>query len=155
MDRPSWVGALQPTEPQGSALLARERQGSTLNTDEVANYIYTEQGLQRQGSLLRILENDAVFDKTQNYFEDRVERYKRSLRRAKRLAQLNKAHHWDEEDLLAAIELVGEPTSFTLHWTMFIVSREASHWLKKVLRGLSDVKHMFLGVSRPSASKEH
>ncbi|KAJ9630340.1 hypothetical protein H2204_008405 [Knufia peltigerae] len=120
MDRPSWVGALQPTEPCGSALLARERQGSTLNTDEVANYIYTEQGLQRQGRLLRILENDAVFDKTQNYFEDRVERYKRSLRRAKRLAQLNKAHHWDEEDLLAAIELVGEPTSFTLHWTMFI-----------------------------------
>lgn len=122
MDRPSWVGALKPAGPQGTDLLARERQGSTLDTDRVAHYIYTENGLRQQERLLRILENDAVFDKTQNYFEGRVERYKRSLRRAKRLAHLKKAHRWDEEDLLAAIELVGEPTSFTLHWTMFIVS---------------------------------
>lgn len=123
MDSPSWVKALRPTEPQGSALLTAERRQSTLESARLTKYIYTDEELERQERLLRIIENDEAFDKSQNYFEDRVKRYERSLRRAKRLAQLSQAHNWNEADLIAAIELVGEPTSFTLHWTMFIVSR--------------------------------
>lgn len=122
MDAPAWVEALRPSGQQGTALLAQERQSSTLDIERVAKYIYSEEGLRRQDRLLRILENDDAFSKDQNYFEGRVDKYKRSVRRAKRLATLSKIHTWDETDLLAAIELVGEPTSFTLHWTMFVVS---------------------------------
>ena len=122
MELPPWVTTLQPSDPQGTTLLAQERRKSSLDIGRVAKYLYTEEGLKRQARLLSILTNDAAFDKTLNYFESRVERYRRSLKRARHLNHLREEHAWDEGDLLAAIELIGEPTSLTLHWTMFIVS---------------------------------
>lgn len=118
---PSWVEDLRPAGTHGVDLLKRERSKSTIDVERLCRFIYTDKELERQQRLLRDLEQDKAFDKSHNYFEGRVERYKRSLMRAKRLNVLRTQNGWGEEDLIAAIELVSEPTSYTLHWTMFVV----------------------------------
>lgn len=118
---PSWVSALRPSAPQGSELLAHERNKSKIDVDGLAIFLYTKKKLESQERLLNILHHDKAFEKSGNYFDSRIERYKKSVARAKRLRQLQLEHNWSNEDLTVAIELIGEPTSYALHWSMFIV----------------------------------
>jgi hypothetical protein len=52
----------------------------------------------------------------------RVERLQRSLAKAKRLQQLAEEHKWSMQELHAANDLIGEPTPYGLHASMFLVS---------------------------------
>ncbi|KAJ5889004.1 hypothetical protein N7495_009045 [Penicillium taxi] len=119
---PAWVQALKPSGPQGSELLANERAQSNVNVEKLSELLHTKHALERQKSLLEILQPEKVFDKSENHSLGRVERLQRSLAKAKRLQQLAVQHEWDTEELIAANDLIGEPTPYALHATMFLVT---------------------------------
>lgn len=118
---PAWVQALKPAGPQGSELLAQERAQSTVDVDKLAELLKTKEVLQRQERMLQILQNEKVFDKSQNNSLGRVDRIQRSLAKGKRLQQLSVQHKWSQEEYHAANDLIGEPTPYGLHATMFLV----------------------------------
>lgn len=118
---PDWVKALTPAGPQGSELLAQERASSNINVEKLSELLHTKEFLQRQKQLVELLQPEKVFDKSQNHTLGRVERLQRSLAKAKRLQQLAEQHQWSMEELHAANELIGEPTPYGLHASMFLV----------------------------------
>jgi acyl-CoA oxidase len=117
---PDWVKALKPSGPQGSELIQQERAKSNLNVDQLAGFMFTNEVLARDAKLLKILEAEPIFDKSQNYFQGRVQRIEASLGKAKRLRQLSVQHQWTAEEHQAANELLSEPTPYGLHSTMFL-----------------------------------
>ncbi|KAK7893739.1 hypothetical protein LTR67_006440 [Exophiala xenobiotica] len=119
---PEWVKALKPSGPQGSELLQQERARSNLNVDQLADFMFTKEILERNERLLNILTAEPVFDKSQNYFRGRTARIEASLARGKRLQQLQVKHKWTREEFQAANELVSEPTPYGLHASMFLVT---------------------------------
>lgn len=119
---PDWVKALSPAGPQGSELLAQERASSNINVEKLSELLHTKEFLQRQKQLVELLQPEKVFDKSQNHTLGRVERLQRSLAKAKRLQQLAEQHQWSMEELHAANELIGEPTPYGLHASMFLVT---------------------------------
>lgn len=118
---PQWVRDLKPSEPQGSALITAEREKSKLSVDKLSNFLFTKEVLERQDRILKILEAEKVFDKSQNYFDGRVDKFKTALARAKRLRQLQVKHNWDQADYVCANELVSEPGPYGLHASMYLV----------------------------------
>ncbi|ETI21753.1 hypothetical protein G647_05822 [Cladophialophora carrionii CBS 160.54] len=119
---PEWVKALKPSGPQGSELLQQERAKSNLNVDQLADFMFTREILQRNERILNILQADPVFDKSQNYFRGRTSRIEAALARGKRLQQLQVQHKWTKEEYQAANELISEPTPYGLHASMFLVT---------------------------------
>jgi acyl-CoA oxidase len=119
---PSWVKALKPSGPQGSDLLKQERSKSNLDVDRLANFMFTKEVLERDQKLLKILEAEEVFDKSQNYFRGRNERIQAALARGKRLRQLSVKYNWSKEEYQVANDLISEPTPYGLHASMFLVS---------------------------------
>ncbi|EXJ59288.1 acyl-CoA oxidase [Cladophialophora yegresii CBS 114405] len=119
---PEWVKALKPSGPQGSELLQQERAKSSLNVDQLADFMFTREILQRNERILNILQADPVFDKSQNYFRGRTSRIEAALARGKRLQQLQMQHKWTKEEYQAANELISEPTPYGLHASMFLVT---------------------------------
>lgn len=118
---PSWVKELKPSGPQGSELLAAEREKSTIPVNQLSEFLFTKEKLQRKENILKILESEPVFDKSQNYFSGRVERFERALARAKRLQKVRLEHNWSEEDFFMANDLISEPGPYGLHEGMFLV----------------------------------
>ncbi|KIW52097.1 hypothetical protein PV05_07765 [Exophiala xenobiotica] len=119
---PEWVKALKPSGPQGSELLQQERSKSNLNVDQLADFMFTREILERNERLLKILQAEPVFDKSQNYFRGRTARIEAALARGKRLYQLQVKHNWTREEFQAANELISEPTPYGLHASMFLVT---------------------------------
>ncbi|KAJ5263881.1 hypothetical protein N7478_011486 [Penicillium angulare] len=119
---PDWVKALKPAGPQGSELLAQERAQSNVNVEKLSEYLHTKAALERQDKLVALLQPEKVFDKSQNHSLGRVERLQRSLAKAKRLQQIAEEHKWNMEELHTANELIGEPTPYGLHASMFLVT---------------------------------
>ena len=102
---PSWVKALKPSGPQGSELLAQEREQSNIPVDKLANFLFTKEILERQAKILEILKAERVFDKSQNYFDGRAERFQTALARAKRLQQLSVRYKWSKDEYQTAAEV--------------------------------------------------
>lgn len=121
---PDWVKALKPSGPQGSELLAQERAKSDLNVDQLANFMFTRQVLDRNAEILKIMSSNPVFDKTQNYFRGRQDRLEAALARAKALRQLSVKHQWTRDDDDVAHDLISEPTPYDLHASMFMKTLE-------------------------------
>merc|ERR1712169_51328 len=119
---PEWVKALKPSGPQGSELLQQERSKSNLNVDQLADFMFTREILERNERLLKILQAEPVFDKSQNYFRGRTARIEAALARGKRLYQQQVKHNWTREEFQAANELISEPTPYGLHASMFLVT---------------------------------
>lgn len=118
---PQWVKDLKPAGPQGHELLTKERAASDLNVDKLSRFIHTKQELDRKARILKVLESEKVFDKSQNYFAGRIDRFETSLARAKRLRQLSAKLGWDETDYHVANLLLSESTPYRLHDSMFLV----------------------------------
>lgn len=118
---PDWVKKLKPSGPQGSELLAAERAKSNINVEKLSDFLFTKEVRERQARVLDILTKEKVFDKSQNYFDGRVDKFKTALARAKRLRQLNDEHKWSWEDYVAANELISEPGPYGLHASMYLV----------------------------------
>lgn len=122
---PAWVKALTPSGPQGSEILKQERNKSNLDIDRLATFMFTNEVLERNQKLLKVLQAEKVFDKSQNYFRGRNERIEAALARGKRLRQLQVEKNWSKEDYQVANELISEPTPYGLHASMFLVSATA------------------------------
>jgi acyl-CoA oxidase len=120
---PEWVKALKPSGPQGSELIAAEREKSNISVDRLSNFLFTKEVLDRQQRILDILKAEKVFDKSNNYFDGRVDKFKTALARAKRLRQLQVKHNWTRDEYHVANELISEPGPYGLHASMYLVSR--------------------------------
>ena len=118
---PPWVKKLQPSGPQGSELLQQERSQSNLPVEKLSEFLFTKDVIDRQDRILQILTSESVFDKSQNYFDGRVERFQTALARQKRLTQLSVKHNWSQDEYLMASELISEPGPYGLHVSMFLV----------------------------------
>ena len=118
---PQWVKDLKPSAPQGSDLLEQERAKSKISVDKLSNFLFTKAALDRKQRVLDILMSEKVFDKSQNYFDGRTDRFKTALARAKRLRQLEVKHKWETEDLTYANDLISESGPYALHESMYLV----------------------------------
>lgn len=119
---PPWVKKLAVASPHGAELLAKERAASNIDVDQLAEYMFTQEALDRRERVLEVLAADPVFDKSQNYFQGRDARIKASLGKAKRLTQLSIQHKWSPEDHACANDLLTEATPYRLHDTMFLIT---------------------------------
>ena len=93
-----WVSKLRPPDPQGSELLKQERAQSNIPVRRLSEFLFTRQVLDRQDKVLGILTAEKTFDKSQNYFDGRVERFQTALARQKRLQQLSVKHKWSKDE---------------------------------------------------------
>jgi acyl-CoA oxidase len=75
-------------EPSGSAILERERAKASFDSDQLARYIHGDKDLERQAGLLKILENEPLFDKADVYYQGRDAKFRASLAKAKRMVQV-------------------------------------------------------------------
>lgn len=119
---PQWVSKLQPSGPQGTELLDQERAQSNVPVEKLSEFLFTREVLDRQDKILKILASEKVFDKSQNYFDGRVERFQTALARQKRLQQLSMKHNWTRDEYMMSSELISEPGPYGLHISMFLVS---------------------------------
>jgi hypothetical protein len=119
---------LKPSPPKGTDLLVAEREKSKVAVEKLSEFLFTKEVLERQDRILKILQAEEVFDKSQNYFDGRVDRFKASLARAKRLRQLQVKHNWDREEYMCANELISEPTPYGLHASMYLVGLRQSYY---------------------------
>lgn len=119
---PQWVKNLKPGGPQGSELLTNERAQSKVNVEQLTKFLHKQEGLDRKRKILKILQTEKVFDKEQNYFAGRVDRFETALARSKKLRQLEAKHNWSRDDKQCANELLSEPGPYGLHESMFLVS---------------------------------
>lgn len=118
---PDWVKALVPSSPSGADLLKEERAKSNISVDKLSNFLFTKEVLDRQERVLNILQSEKIFDKSQNYFDGRVDKFKTALARAKKLRQLQVKHNWNNDDYMMAYELVSETGPYMLHIGMYLV----------------------------------
>ena len=121
MAPPQWVKDLKPAPPQGVDLIKAERDKSNISVEKLSNFLFTKEVLDRQEKILAILQAEKVFDKSQNYFDGRVDRFKTALARAKRMRQLQVIHNWNRDEYMTANELVSEPGPYGLHASMYLV----------------------------------
>jgi acyl-CoA oxidase len=118
---PEWIKALKPSSPQGTDLLKAERDKSNISVEKLSNFLFTREALERKQRILSVLQGEKVFDKSQNYFDGRVERFQTALARAKKLRQLQVKHNWNRDEFVVANELISEPGPYGLHSTMYLV----------------------------------
>ena len=123
---PFWVNNLKPSGPQGSELLEKERAQSNIPVGRLSEFLFTRDVLDRQDKILRILITEKAFDKSQNYFDGREDRFVTALARAKRLQQLAVQHEWSRDDYVMATDLISEPGPYGLHVSMFLVGKLSS-----------------------------
>jgi acyl-CoA oxidase len=76
-------------QPSGSQILARERSKATFDSDELARYIHGDEYLDRQDRLLKILESEPLFNKSDVYYQGRDEKFRASMAKAKRMIQVD------------------------------------------------------------------
>ncbi|KAH7094470.1 acyl-coenzyme A oxidase 1 [Paraphoma chrysanthemicola] len=135
---PAWVKQLKPSGAQGHELLVAERANSNVPVKELQELLHTQAVIDRTQKILAILKAEKVFDKSQNYFMGRTDRFERALAREKRLRILKKQHKWTLEEFRTATELIGEPGPYGLHDSMFKVTlgeqgtpEQQEKWLTK------------------------
>src|ERR1700722_18818073 len=105
---PDWVKALKPSTPAGTDLLKAERDKSQISVDKLSNFLFTREVLERQQRILEILQSEKIFDKSQNYFDGRVDKFKTALARGKKLRLLQVKHNWNNDEYMTAYDLVSE-----------------------------------------------
>lgn len=120
---PDWVKKLKPSGAQGHELLKAERANSNVPVKELEELLHTKDVIERRNRILKILKAEKVFDKSQNYFMGRTERFERALAREKKLRNLKKQHNWTLEEFRTSTDLIGEPGPYGLHDSMFKVSK--------------------------------
>ncbi|CAG8616626.1 5199_t:CDS:2 [Paraglomus occultum] len=113
---------LQPSEPQGSDLLAAERAQATFRPNDLTDLIYGAEQMNKYARVQEIIEADPAFDKSAHYYLGREDLYKASLRKEKRLAKLMRKHGWGIDELQMAEEILDIPSQFMAHRGMFVPS---------------------------------
>ena len=89
---PDFTDKLKP-QYDGAAIIAKERQRSQINVDELSNHLFSRDGfLERQSLVLNHLEHDPLFSKANNLNYSRPLRFKIGLARTKKLRRLASQH---------------------------------------------------------------
>ena len=138
MMAPPWVRKLKPSGPQGTELLDQERAQSRVPVEKLSEFLFTKEVLARQDGVLKILKSEKVFNKSQNYFSGREERFQRALARAKRMRQLAIENRWSQDEYMMASDLISEPGPYGLHASMFLVWLSFLHYVLGILMSLAD-----------------
>ncbi|KPI39969.1 Peroxisomal acyl-coenzyme A oxidase 1 [Cyphellophora attinorum] len=131
---------LQPAEPSGPSVLQKERDGSSINVDQLATHLLSRNDfLNRQKRILAIIKDIPYFCKRNQLNMARPDRYHLGLARAKTLKRLSIQHKWDDEDYKMADYLMDEMGPYALQFTMFATSireqcneEQKKHWLPKL-----------------------
>jgi acyl-CoA oxidase len=85
----------------------------------VSEFLFSKEHLEDKRRILKLLEQEAVFDKSPDYYAGRSDRFERALARAKRMRQLKVEHNWSQDDLYLAMNLVSDSGAYILHDGMF------------------------------------
>jgi acyl-CoA oxidase len=137
---PDFTDALQPAEPSGPMILAKEREQSDVPVKELSEHLLSGNGfLERQARILPFLEKDPLFSKARQQNLSRPERYHLGLARGKKLRRLVDQQNWSEEDHEMAVYLCDDVSPYMVHVEMFITTIEEQgndeqreYWLPKV-----------------------
>ena len=137
---PDFTDNLQPAEPSGPTILAKERSQSDVPVKELSEHLLSGNGfLERQARILPFLEKDPLFSKARQQNLSRPERYHLGLARGKKLRRLVDQHNWSEEDHEMAVYLCDDVSPYMVHVEMFITTIEEqgndeqrAYWLPKV-----------------------
>ncbi|RMY22147.1 hypothetical protein D0867_02897 [Hortaea werneckii] len=137
---PDFTDFLKPAAPDGPAILAKERHQSNVPRDQLAEHLFSGHDfLKRQQCILRVLENDKLFEKKKQQNLSRPERYQLGLARAKQLRRYADQYRWDGEDLNMAQYLCDDVSPYMVHYSMFITTireqgdeNQRSYWLPKI-----------------------
>lgn len=123
----------------GSAILTSERARSALSSTALSTHLFGSEYLSRQSRILSALQQDDVFNKTNQANLSRPDRYKLSLARGKRMRQLMDKHGWNNDDLLMAEYLIDEPQPYHLHMSLFAAAmrdqtsdEQKAYWQPKI-----------------------
>lgn len=128
---------LRPAEPSGPVTLGRERGGSSISAQNLAQHLLSRHGfLARQQRILESILKEKLLSKATQQHMSRPERYKLGLARAKLLRRMSDRLGWSVEDYSMAEYLVDEMSPFHLHMSMFhtTINEQASvdqqaYWL--------------------------
>jgi acyl-CoA oxidase len=131
---------LQPAEPSGPSVVQKERDGSSINVDQLATHLLSRNDfLNRQKRILAIIKDIPYFCKRNQLNMARPDRYHLGLARAKTLKRLSIKHKWDDEDYKMADYLMDEMGPYALQFTMFATSireqcneEQKKYWLPKL-----------------------
>ncbi|KAJ5760483.1 hypothetical protein N7520_007639 [Penicillium odoratum] len=134
---PDFTDKLRPSQPDGPATLAREREQSSISVDELGHHLFSSDGfLERQARILPILQREPLLGKDKQQTLSRTDRFKLGLARAKLLRRLVDQHQWSHDDYKMAEYLVSDVSPYFLHLEMFVTTvREQgnevqrAHWM--------------------------
>ncbi|GAA5954976.1 hypothetical protein JCM21900_005953 [Sporobolomyces salmonicolor] len=115
----------KPVGTPGTRLLEIERTKASFCPDDLKEFLYGKEYLERVNRILPVLENDPAFDKSQIHYMDRGDKFRHGLAKEKRLVQVSRELGWDEEDNKVAEELLDMPAAFGLHKSMFMKTLRA------------------------------
>ncbi|ORY77391.1 ER membrane protein SH3-domain-containing protein [Protomyces lactucae-debilis] len=107
---------------QGTKDLAKARSQLTFDPTSLTAALYPATGRTRAQTdhLVSIVSKEAIFNKDDRRYMNRVELLQRAYAMQLRLTQLCKQHGWDYETLLGAMGLLDDHVPFGLHYTAFV-----------------------------------
>ncbi|KAI9259026.1 acyl-CoA dehydrogenase/oxidase C-terminal [Phascolomyces articulosus] len=117
---PTKFPKLQPKAPNGPDLLQIERSKASFDVDALSKFTYGEEFLKRKDKILKILEAEPAFEKTQRFFQGRHERLMHAYEKDKRTIELSEELGWTDEDRYIVNLLYDQPSPYSLHYTMFL-----------------------------------
>lgn len=135
-----FTSGLRPhSDADGKRILQRERDGSTIDVQELTKHLFGTAYLERQKRVLSIIEKEKIFSKTNQANLSRPDRYKLGLARGKRMRQLMDINNWNEDDLLMAEYLVDDIQPYHLHMSLFAAAmreqcseEQWKYWMPKI-----------------------
>lgn len=111
---------LVPKGTSGQRLLEIERSKASFSSDAMAEWLFGRDFLDRQASLLKIIEAEPAFDKTSWPYLSHHDKRKAALEKEKRITQLAKEHDWSQEEFAQADTLIGLYGQMRLHRDMYM-----------------------------------
>ncbi|CAG8634762.1 8379_t:CDS:2 [Paraglomus brasilianum] len=111
---------LQPSDPQGSDLLAAERAQATFRPNDLAVFTHGAERIKKYARVQNIIETNPAFDKSTHYYLGREDLYKASLRKEKEIVKLMRKHGWGLDEFQMAEEFLDMPSQFMAHRGMFV-----------------------------------
>lgn len=142
---PQWVKDLKPSEPQGVDILAQERKNSPINVAQLTDFLHGKEALDRKRKILSVLQSEPVFNKDQDYFDGRVDKWEKALARSKRLTTIALNNNWSDLDRRVANDLISEPLPYALHEGMYLVTirgQGTPEQQKKYLKPAEEYRHI-------------
>lgn len=110
---------LKPSGPKGSDILATERSKASFDVKDLQQYMYGNEFIRDLNDILKVVQEEPAFDKSQIHYMGRQEKVRYALRQGKRLFQLQNELKWTPEQAQMADLLLDLPGPYGLHKSMF------------------------------------